>query len=512
MSHQNDEETPLLQQQSQKSNFKRTPLPWFQFSLVLFLQLAEPLTSQVISPFTPQLIRDIGITHGDETKVGHYVGLLQSLFFFTQALTILHWARTSDRLGRKPVLLVGLFGISVSMFSFGLSKTFWGLVLRCVTIVVRVCHILVIEPYHCGSRGLNGALNGNIGIIKSIVAEITDSTNLSQAYGFMPIAWSTGGILGPLIGGALSHPVDQIPGVFGHSQFLREYPYFLPCAVPAVFSAIAWIVTLLFLKETVPTAISLSRLFNSRKSKANLTPQTIATGPLPEAFPPTPTLASDIPDNEKPVPLLKLLRTPAVLLSAGNYASLGLVDIAFRAIQPLFFSTPTELGGLGLSPAAIGKILSITGLLMGLLQIFFFAGIHDRLGSKLTFTIGIGSTIPMFLTFPIMRYLVLAKQRLTPLVWVVVGVQTLLFTMPSFAGGAIFIYIQAASPNRASLGATNGLSQFSVSICRAIGPGVANSLFSVSMEKGYLGGYMVYYVLVCLCGLALLCASFLPSR
>lgn len=46
------------------------------------------------------------------------------------------------------------------------------------------------------SRTLNGALNGNIGVIKSMMAELTDSTNLSLAYGYMPIAWSTGSTLG----------------------------------------------------------------------------------------------------------------------------------------------------------------------------------------------------------------------------------------------------------------------------------------------------------------------------
>lgn len=88
-----DEETPLLPVEGKK---KATPLPLFQFSIVLFLQLAEPLTSQVIYPFAPQaststfhlgssraqraenfqLIRDLGITNGDEAKVGYYVGLM----------------------------------------------------------------------------------------------------------------------------------------------------------------------------------------------------------------------------------------------------------------------------------------------------------------------------------------------------------------------------------------------------------------------------------------------------
>jgi MFS family permease len=45
-------------------------------------------------------------------------------------VTVLHWSRISDRVGRKPVILTGLFGLSLSMYCFGLSKTFWGLVLR----------------------------------------------------------------------------------------------------------------------------------------------------------------------------------------------------------------------------------------------------------------------------------------------------------------------------------------------------------------------------------------------
>ena len=49
--HEVDEVTPLLQVQPKK----RTPLPWSQLIIVLFLQLGEPLTSQVIYPFAPQV-------------------------------------------------------------------------------------------------------------------------------------------------------------------------------------------------------------------------------------------------------------------------------------------------------------------------------------------------------------------------------------------------------------------------------------------------------------------------
>jgi len=53
MTKQIDEETPLLQENN--GHKRATPLPWAQFSLVMVLQLAEPLTSQVIYPFAPQV-------------------------------------------------------------------------------------------------------------------------------------------------------------------------------------------------------------------------------------------------------------------------------------------------------------------------------------------------------------------------------------------------------------------------------------------------------------------------
>jgi hypothetical protein len=92
---QDDEETPLLPRSEQPT--AKTPLPWDQLWIMLFIQLSDPLSSQTLAPFIPQvsrfplleresdrtwnfsLIRDIGVTHGDESQVGHYVGILVSM-------------------------------------------------------------------------------------------------------------------------------------------------------------------------------------------------------------------------------------------------------------------------------------------------------------------------------------------------------------------------------------------------------------------------------------------------
>jgi len=83
----------------------------------------------------------------------------------------MHWGRLSDRVGRRPVIMTGLLGLTLSMISFGMSKSFIGLIV---------------------SRALAGALNGNTGVLKTIIAEITDETNIAKAYSYMPIVWFVG--------------------------------------------------------------------------------------------------------------------------------------------------------------------------------------------------------------------------------------------------------------------------------------------------------------------------------
>jgi MFS family permease len=68
-----------------------------------------------------------------------------------------------------------MIGLTLSMLGFGLSKTYSVLIL---------------------SRCAQGVFNGNIGVSKSVISEITDVTNAPQAFSFLPVAWSIGSTLG----------------------------------------------------------------------------------------------------------------------------------------------------------------------------------------------------------------------------------------------------------------------------------------------------------------------------
>ncbi|KII89811.1 hypothetical protein PLICRDRAFT_39985 [Plicaturopsis crispa FD-325 SS-3] len=478
-----DEQTPLLRSDGHVAVKARTPLPWRQCLLVFMSLLSEPMTSQVIAPFSPQLIRDVGITNGDESQVGYYVGLMQSLFFATEAITVLHWSRFSDRIGRKPVVMIGLFGLSMSMICFGLSRTFWTLVL---------------------SRSFNGALNGNVGVLKSMLGEMTDPTNIAQAYSFIPVTWSIGCTLGPIVGGMLSHPVTRFPAIFGGSEFLSKYPYFLPCCVSATYSGSLIFILYFFLKETLASPMPISQALGFRDRKA-LTEDTTASSS--DASGP---ISSPIDPKEAPVPFAELLNARVMAVTA-SYAAIALLDIALRAVQPLFFATPIEMGGLGLEPHSIGSILSVFGITNGVFQVLFFPAIHNYFGTKIVLVTSIAAQLPMFLLFPLINYL--AKSRgVGGLVYLTVGVQIFLSISSNFANCCINIFITAASPNRASLGATNGIAQVVVSVMRAIGPAAVSSLFSITIKHHLLDGMLVYVVLGAVVLVSVLISSILPRK
>ncbi|KAJ8595483.1 MFS general substrate transporter, partial [Rhizopogon salebrosus TDB-379] len=420
-----------------------------------------------------QLIRELGITGGDDAAVGYYAGIIESLFFVAQALTVLRWSRLSDRIGRKPVLLVGLSGTCISMLCFGLSTNFWSLVV---------------------SRIVCGVLNGNIGVMKTMVGELTDSTNMAQGFALIPIIWCIGAFIGPLMGGTLARPQDHWPTLFGHS-FWGRYPYFLPCAVSACLLFLAFFVLLFFLEETLST---------KRRSKLKSTTSGISIDADIDREALTRKSMADMP--------LQSLLTPTIVIPIANYAMLAFLDIALLALLPLFFSTPTYLGGLGFSPSSIGSWLALFGVVDGLIQALFLARIVDWIGPKRLFCFSVSCFAPIMAIFPIMSWIVHASGAGDHAITFALLAQLVLIVVWDMAFATIFMFITASAPAKNVLGAINGLGQTTASVARAIGPALATSLFAFSKEHNLLYGNAVFLILVILGGLLRWLGSHLPDE
>ena len=66
------------------------------------------------------MILSFGIT-SDDRQVAFYAGMVTSAFAFAEFSTGVIWGKLSDRIGRKPVLLIGLAGTLLSMLVFGFA-------------------------------------------------------------------------------------------------------------------------------------------------------------------------------------------------------------------------------------------------------------------------------------------------------------------------------------------------------------------------------------------------------
>lgn len=463
------ETSPLLDEAPQKK--QKTPLPKLQIGILMLVLLAEPIASMSIYPYINQLIRELDITGGNDAAVGYYAGIIESLFFIAQSLTVLKWSRLSDRIGRKPVLMIGLFGMGLSILCFGLSTSFWTLVV---------------------SRSICGMLNGNSGVMRSMMGELTDSTNMAQGFALIPITWCFGSFFGFVMGGTLARPQDRWPNLFA-GQFWAKYPYFLPCGIAASVVFVSFMLVF-FLEETLAT-----------KRKRNIPSDTTGDQPLEEYR------SNDSPsENMANVPLRSLL-TRSIIIPLANQTFLSFLDISMFALMPLFYSTPTYLGGLGFAPPAIGSWLALFGVLDGLFQGLFFAKVVDRLGLKRTFYISTSCFIPIMIMFPVMSWLVFSRG-VDYMVTNVLLCQLLLIVMWDMSLASIFMFVTASAPTKNVLGAVNGMGQMTASIAHAIGPMFATSIFAYSKDHNILSGHAVYVVL-CIPAVGMLwLASYLPEE
>jgi MFS family permease len=178
---------------------KERPITWSslprkdQLLILTLARLSEPLTQASLGAYIYYQLKSFDTSLPDST-ISYQTGIIQAAFPGSQLLTAMLWGRfaDSDWGGRKRVLLIGLLGTMCSVVGFGFSTNFT------VAIIFRC---------------LGGALNGNIGVMRTMIAEIIKEKKYqSRAFLILPMTFNIGVIIGPILG-----------------KFLPELFAFYPC-------------------------------------------------------------------------------------------------------------------------------------------------------------------------------------------------------------------------------------------------------------------------------------------
>jgi len=114
------------------------------------------------------MIKSFGVPKDD---IAFWVGITAASFALSQFTSGVFWGRASDRFGRKPTIIFGLVGTLITSLLFGLSKS---------------------VPQAIAVRCLSGLLNGNVGIMRTFVAEIVPEKHLQPtAFSLLPTVVSS---------------------------------------------------------------------------------------------------------------------------------------------------------------------------------------------------------------------------------------------------------------------------------------------------------------------------------
>jgi MFS transporter, DHA1 family, tetracycline resistance protein len=166
--------------------------------VIVFVDL---LGFSLILPLLPYYAEEYGATPV-------IVGLLVASYAAAQLIGAPLLGRLSDRYGRRPILLVSVFGTFIGFLLLGLadpigrSLSAWAAPQAANLIIVAILFI---------SRILDGVTGGNISVAQAYITDITDEQNRAKSLGLIGAAFGLGFIIGPAVGGTLSQWSYSLP-------------------------------------------------------------------------------------------------------------------------------------------------------------------------------------------------------------------------------------------------------------------------------------------------------------
>ncbi len=171
--------------------------------MTLFLDL---LGFGIIIPIAPFYAESFGAGPATVTLITACYSLMQFLFAPM-------WGALSDRVGRRPVVLVSIAIATVGYLVFGFAGSLWMLF---------------------AARMISGFGNANIGTVQAIVADVTSGADRAKGMGMIGAAFGLGFVFGPVIGGLVG-------SAWGPNA---------PAFVAAGLAALNWVFAFLKLPET----------------------------------------------------------------------------------------------------------------------------------------------------------------------------------------------------------------------------------------------------------------------
>ena len=151
--------------------------------LIVFLTVFIDLVGfGIVIPLSPYLAKEYG---ADALQVG----LLLTIYSLMQFLFSPFWGQLSVRVGRRPIILMSVFGAGLAHLLFGFAQSY---------LVLFIARLFA---------GLFGA---NISTAFAYVADVTDEANRSKGMGIVGAAFGLGFVFGPFLGAELGHLGEQL--------------------------------------------------------------------------------------------------------------------------------------------------------------------------------------------------------------------------------------------------------------------------------------------------------------
>jgi DHA1 family tetracycline resistance protein-like MFS transporter len=153
----------------------------------------------IVIPVLPLYVKEYGAS---ETVVGVLLASYSVMqFIFAPIL-----GRLSDRVGRRPVLLLSLIGTSLGFLLMGMAHV--------IPVGVSLFGLAPTLIWLFLARIIDGISGGNISTAQAYIADVTSPEERSKGMGLIGAAFGLGFIFGPAIGGLMSHFSPEAPFFF----------------------------------------------------------------------------------------------------------------------------------------------------------------------------------------------------------------------------------------------------------------------------------------------------------